>query len=253
MPTVDSSGIRIHYSVQGGDGPALVLHSGVAGDMRLWRDAGYLAGLAGMTIVTVDPRGHGLSDRPPGLAAHGIEHYVSDVLQVLDAAGIERCAFLGHGDGACVGVEMAVRHPHRIGRLVAVGAIDEPPDRPSVARALRGAGLVPVVRSLARAEGLELPSWLWLQLIESDLDMVCCQLEAWSDWPGVWPLLPRLTVPTMFVVGQYEDPGGDAARAAAAVPDGTSVTVDGAGHLGLLLHADAVLRAAAPFLCGVAR
>lgn len=90
MPTVDSSGIRIHYSVQGGDGPALVLHSGVAGDMRLWRDAGYLAGLAGMTIVTVDPRGHGLSDRPLGLAAHGIEHYVSDVLQVLDAAGIER-------------------------------------------------------------------------------------------------------------------------------------------------------------------
>lgn len=252
MPTVDSSGIRIHYSVEG-DGPALVLHGGVAGDLRVWRDAGYLDGLAGMTIVTVDPRGHGLSDRPLGLAAHRIEHYVSDVLQVLDAEAIECCSFLGHGDGACVGVELAVRHPHRIARLVAVGAIEEPALRPSVARALRGAGLVPVVRSLARAEGLELPSWLWLQLIESDLNMVCCQLEAWSDWPGVWPLLPRLTVPTLFVVGQYEDPDGDAARAAAAVPDGAAVTVDGAGHLGLLLQTDAVLRAAAPFLCGVAR
>ena len=84
MPTVDSSGIRIHYSVEG-DGPALVLHSGVAGDMRVWRDAGYLDGLAGMTIVTVDPRGHGLSDRPLGLDAHRIEHYVTDVLRVLDA------------------------------------------------------------------------------------------------------------------------------------------------------------------------
>ena len=171
MPTVDASGIRIHYSVAG-DGPPLVLHCVVPGDTRVWRDAGYLDGLSGMSVVTIDPRGHGLSDRPHGLAAHRIGHYVDDVRCVLDAAGIERCAFMGHGDGACVGLELAAREPRRVGRVVAVGAIEEPAQRPAVARALRDSGLVSVVRSLARAEELELPSWMWLQLTESDLDMV---------------------------------------------------------------------------------
>jgi pimeloyl-ACP methyl ester carboxylesterase len=252
MPTVDASGIRIHYDVTG-DSPAVVLHGSVAGDMRVWRDAGYVDGLGGMSVVTVDPRGHGLSDRPHGLPAHRIDHYVDDVLRVLDAQDVERCAFLGHGDGACIGLELAARHPDRIDRLVTIGAIEDPAERPAVARALRVGGIGPVVRSLARAEGLELPSWLWLQLTESDLDMVCAQLEAWADWPGVWPLLPAVRVPTLVVVGEYEDPGGDAERAAATMPAGVAATVAGAGHLGVLLQTDAVLRRAAPFLCGVAR
>ena len=136
MPNVDVSGIRIHYDVTG-EGPAVVLHGGLAGDMRLWREAGYLDGLGGMSVVTIDPRGHGLSDRPHGLAAHRIEHYVDDVLHVLDAQQIDRCAFLGHGDGACVGLELTVRHPDRVARLVMIGAIEDPAERPAVARALR--------------------------------------------------------------------------------------------------------------------
>jgi pimeloyl-ACP methyl ester carboxylesterase len=252
MPMVDASGIRIHYDLTG-DGPPVVLHGSVAGDMRLWRDAGYIDGLGGMSVVTVDPRGHGLSDRPHGLPAHRIGHYVDDVVQVLDALSVERCAFLGHGDGACIGLELAARRPDRIDRLVMIGAIEDPAQRPAVARALRVGGIGPVVRSLARAEDLELPSWLWMQLIESDLEMVCCQLEAWADWPGVWPLLPHIHVPTLLVVGEHEDPGGDAERAAATMPAGVAATVADAGHLGVLLQTDAVLRRAAPFLSEAAR
>ena len=60
-------------------------------------------------------------------------------------------------------------------------------------------------------------------------------------------------MPALFVVGEAEDPEGDAARAAALIPGGGAVTVAGAGHLGVLLQTDAVLRAAAPFLEGAGR
>ena len=229
----------------------MVLHSGLAGDMRLWREAGYLDGLGGMSVVTIDPRGHGLSDRPHGLAAHRIEHYVDDVLHVLDAQQIERCAFLGHGDGACVGVELALRHPDEL------AAGDHRGDR-RARRAPRGGsgaargGLVPVVRSWrGRRTGAS-------QLAVDPTDRVRSR-HGVLPARGVVGLARRVVAAARCagadagVVGEYEDPRGDAARAAATMPRGAAATVPDTGHLGVLLQTDAVLRRAAPFISEAAR
>jgi pimeloyl-ACP methyl ester carboxylesterase len=247
VPTVDRDGVRIHYELDG-DGPPLVLHTGTAGDLRMWRHAGYATGLAGHRLLLIDPRGHGLSGRPRGLAAHRIERYVDDVAAVLDAEEIERAAFFGYSDGAGVGYQLAADHPGRVRALVAMGALEHPDQRPALARACRVAGMAELARTIQADEILELPAWLWLQLIETDTEMLCLELEAWADWSGPWPLLPRIEAPALVIVGEHEDPSGEAARAAVLLPYGRAVTVPDVGHMGVFLAAESVLAAAAPFL-----
>ncbi len=247
MPTVTRGGVHIHYEVTGAGSPVL-LHTGAAGDLRMWRDAGYVRGLSGHRLISVDHRGHGLSSRPQGLDAHRIGEYAADVLAVLDAESVDRCAFVGYSDGSCVGFELAVQTPARISSLVALGSIEVSERRSALARACRAAGMAELMRLIQADEELEVPSWLWLQYLETDVEMFCLELEAWADWPGPWPYLDRIAVPALIVVGELEDPDGEARRAAGAVAQGASVELPGLGHVGAFLASDRVLAQLRPFL-----
>jgi lipase len=66
-------------------------------------------------VVAPDLRGHGRSgDEPPW----GFETHVADVLETMDALGVERADFAGHSFGGRLLLELAATHPERIGRLV---------------------------------------------------------------------------------------------------------------------------------------
>lgn len=68
----------------------------------------------GRRVVAVDLRGHGESGHEPpwDLGTH-----VGDLLETLDAEGIERAAVAGHSFGAAVAAALAARAPERVGRL----------------------------------------------------------------------------------------------------------------------------------------
>jgi len=67
-------------------------------------------------LVLVDNRGTGRSDRPVGSFA--VADMASDVVAVLDAAGIGRAHVLGASLGGMVAQELAITHPERVDRLV---------------------------------------------------------------------------------------------------------------------------------------
>ena len=117
MPSVLNHGVEIYYEIEG-QGPAVILQTGAAGDLNMWKHAGYLKGLQGFTKILVDHRGHGRSSRPIQLEQHRMECYVSDILTVMDSLNIERSAFIGYSDGGRVGFELAISHPDRIAHLV---------------------------------------------------------------------------------------------------------------------------------------
>jgi DNA-binding SARP family transcriptional activator len=66
-------------------------------------------------FVAVDLRGHGFSDKPP--TGYGVEEHVEDVLQLIDALGLERPILLGHSIGGAIATFAADAAGDRVGWL----------------------------------------------------------------------------------------------------------------------------------------
>jgi pimeloyl-ACP methyl ester carboxylesterase len=103
-----------------GDPPALLLHG--------WLDnAGSFAPLArqlpGRRLWVPDLPGHGRSGhRPAGTWYHFID-YVSDVMALAQALGLERFDLVGHSMGGAVATLLAAAYPERVRRLVLIEAL----------------------------------------------------------------------------------------------------------------------------------
>jgi pimeloyl-ACP methyl ester carboxylesterase len=120
--TVIRDGVRLHYT-DGGSGPAVFFNTGGGGDGRMWQTAGYLDRLSGRRYLLFDDRGHGQSDQPQDMAAHRLGEYVTDVIAVLDAAGIDRATMIGYSVGSRVVYALAVQHPERVAAVVGIGGV----------------------------------------------------------------------------------------------------------------------------------
>jgi pimeloyl-ACP methyl ester carboxylesterase len=84
--------------------------------------ARYLNRLARFSrLILFDKRGTGLSDRVPRRELPSLEERMDDVIAVLDAAGSERAAVMGHSEGGNLAVLYAATHPERVIALVTTG------------------------------------------------------------------------------------------------------------------------------------
>ena len=106
---------------------------------------GHLAAL-GHSVLAVDLRGHGGSDREP---PWNVATHVADLLETLDAEGIERAALLGHSFGGLLAAAVAADSPERISSLALLDpGVEVPP-----ARALRSAEIERLDWSFATVDG----------------------------------------------------------------------------------------------------
>ena len=120
---VSSRGYRIRYQVFGSAGPALVLLHGFPMWGERWRDTGYVDALMDrFRVIVPDLIGHGQSDKPHDSVAYGRKNMASDVLSVLDDAGVERAHVWGYSMGASMAEALAVLAPSRVASLVLGGA-----------------------------------------------------------------------------------------------------------------------------------
>jgi pimeloyl-ACP methyl ester carboxylesterase len=99
--------------------PAVVMVHGAAFDHSVWQwQSRYLAH-HGYSVLAVDLPAHG---RSPGNPRASIEAMADWVAALVDAAGLERVALVGHSMGSLVALDTALRHPTRISKLALVGA-----------------------------------------------------------------------------------------------------------------------------------
>jgi pimeloyl-ACP methyl ester carboxylesterase len=112
-------GVTIHAQVVG-DGPPVVLLHGWGFDHRVWDRQVRVLAEAGRTVVCIDLRGHGRSDRPFG--DYSINRLARDVVGVIDALELDRVALVGWSLGGLTAFRVAVDAEDRITRLVLVGS-----------------------------------------------------------------------------------------------------------------------------------
>jgi pimeloyl-ACP methyl ester carboxylesterase len=72
-------------------------------------------------VVTFDPRGNGLSERPAGPGAYSEAEYAEDLLAVMDASETERAVVVSLSMGAQRSLLFADAHPERVLGLAFVG------------------------------------------------------------------------------------------------------------------------------------
>jgi pimeloyl-ACP methyl ester carboxylesterase len=107
---VERDGARIWYASYGVGSPVILLHGGL-GNSGNW---GYQVPAlvdGGHEVIVIDSRGHGRSTRDE--RPYSYELMASDVLAVMDQLGVEKAAFVGWSDGACVALVLAHDTPTR--------------------------------------------------------------------------------------------------------------------------------------------
>ena len=116
-------GVRLHVA-QAGSGPPLLLLHGWPQHWWSWR---HLIGPLAQhyTVIAPDLRGWGWSEAPPGTYAK--TEFAADMVALLDYEGIDRARVLGHDWGGYTAFLLALDHPDRVARMV---ALDIPPPWP---------------------------------------------------------------------------------------------------------------------------
>ncbi|MFI6359875.1 alpha/beta fold hydrolase [Streptomyces sp. NPDC050743] len=115
---VQTGGLRQHVVV-GGDGPPLLLVHGWPETWYAWRLV--MPTLArNFTVLAVDQRGIGLSDKPND--GYDTRTLAGDLVALMDALGHEKFAVVGHDTGMPIGYALAADHPDRVDRLAVAEA-----------------------------------------------------------------------------------------------------------------------------------
>jgi pimeloyl-ACP methyl ester carboxylesterase len=226
--------------------PALCfLHGGAA--HAHWFDLVAPAFADRFHVVSLDQRGHGESQwsTPP---AYATEDFAADLEALMDALGWRRMALAGHSMGGHNTMGFAAWHPERVSAAVIIDSRPElPPERvdrmrargrrpprlhPTLERAVQGFRLLPpdtladpaLLAHLARAGLAERDGGFKYRF-----DPACYAARRPVD---CWPLLPRITAPTLVVRGERSPilPREMAEQMREAIPRASVLEIPGAYH-----------------------
>ncbi|MEI9984291.1 MAG: alpha/beta hydrolase [Aliidongia sp.] len=112
------NGISIHYAIYGKGSPVIFLHGGLA-NTDYWGNQ-VPAVAAHHTVILMDSRGHGRSTRDQ--RPYGYDLMADDVVALMDELKIARADIVGWSDGAILGIDLALRHKERVGKVFAFAA-----------------------------------------------------------------------------------------------------------------------------------
>lgn len=107
----------------------LALHGWLDNAASFTRLAPLLVEALGIRIVAIDFRGHGHSAHASAGGDYALWDYSHDVLDAMDALGIEQAVLLAHSMGAAVSCLLAAALPERAQRLIlldGLGALNTP-------------------------------------------------------------------------------------------------------------------------------
>ena len=182
---VERDGVKVAYEVFGHDGPGLLLiPAAPIGHARSWK--GLVPFLSRhYTVVTVDPRGNGPSDRPAGSAAYGPGEMVADQLAVLDAVGLTRAVVVAHCHAVPWALRLVAENADRVSGVVAIA---------------------PAIALAPRDEHWAEPTERWADEVDDPSGWGLCNRHFWrQDYPA-WPrfFFDQL-LPEPHSTKQYED------------------------------------------------
>lgn len=245
MPYCETNNIRLYYEVAG-DGPDLLLISGLGGGTWSWFGQTPFFSKS-FRVISVDNRGVGQSSMPPG--PYRMDQFAVDLLGVLDHLRVSTTYVMGLSMGGMIAQELALVAEDRIRALVlgcthCGGKERIAPDPQLLAQFVNNEGLsqeqmidknlpfffsrrflaehpepVALYREAQLSAPLQ-PPHAFLSQVEAIRTFACCER------------LGRLTIPTLVVTGTADAlvPPRNAVILAGLIPDARLMEIPGAGH-----------------------
>ena len=250
---------------EAGAGPPVLLWPSLLSNRAMWRHQ--REALAGRyRLLLVDPPGHG--DSGPPRAPYTLDDCAAAALEVLDAFDVASAAWVGLSWGGMTAMRAALAAPQRVRALALFDTSAEAePWRQRVADRLMAAvyrrfGLTGWLaraiepRLIGRTSRRRQPG-IAAEVVGHvrglQREAVLAAVDAVMGRDGVLARLPRITAPTLVVVGEEDEgtPPPYAERIAAAIPGARLHRIAGCGHLSALEAPQEVNRLLGPFLDGV--
>ncbi len=243
--------------------PTVIFLHGVLNDHSVWILQTRSLAHHGWNVLAPDLPGHGKSAGDPPAS---VEAAADFVLALMDAAGVEKAALVGHSFGALIALEAAARAPARVSHLVLVGVAfpmkvspvlleasqNDPEKAISLVNTFSHSTLAPPPSSLGPGTWLYGGSRALMRRVLASnprVNIFHTGFKACDSYAGGEAAMARVTAPTLFVLGRHDQmtPPKAAQSLVGAARQGTVVTVPG-GHAMMLEAPDAVLAAVHRFL-----
>lgn len=111
--------LKMYYNIQGDGQPLVMLHGGMLQSGVFSALIPHL--LEGRKIITIDQQAHGRTadiDRPLSF-----EQMADDTAALLKKSGVKQVDVFGYSEGGVVALELAIRHPQMVRKLVLASAV----------------------------------------------------------------------------------------------------------------------------------
>jgi len=183
VPYANNQGVWIHYEVEG-NGPPLVLLHGLLRYLEEWRELGYVDSLKkDFTLILMDMRGHGGSDKPHDPEAYKLKFLVADVIAVMDALNISKTHFLGDSLGGRMAFALAKYAPERFHSFIIGG--QSPYARPRARirwwLQLLKKGMGAFIEMFEKEAGIKMTPQTRAKILSNDTEALAAFLSA-SEW-----------------------------------------------------------------------
>lgn len=256
-------GLRVHYHTEGEGPVVLFLHGsgpGASGWSNFRRNFPYLAA-RGYKVVVPDTLGFGYSSKPDDVD-YTLDFLVGALERFLDLQGITQCAVVGNSHGGAMAIQLALRRPQLVGRLVlmAPGGLEEREVymKMSGIRAMMKVFLGPegITREgMRKVFGLQLydPTQLTEEILDERMAIAPMQPKRVLTSmvvPHLAPELARLACPVFAFWGRDDNfcPVSGAATLSAHCKRARVLTLSQCGHWVMVEHTDLFNRLCVDFL-----
>src|SRR5687768_5196628 len=190
-----------------------------------------------------------------------LDDYARIVLEDLDTRGIDRATFAGFSMGGYIALVIARIAPERMDALILIDTRETPDTdearkgRYETIEKVRAEGIASVVDSmLPKMLTANAPKEMRDRVREimnsSSREGVMAALQAMAERRDASDVLPKITAPTLIVVGADDPitPPADAERMAATIPNAKLVKIAGAAHMSNFEKAEEFNRAVSDFV-----
>lgn len=230
MPTFQSEGFEIAYEVFGEGRPIVAVHGFGSSAQVNWVATGWVETLtkAGYSVVAIDNRGHGNSEKIYDPAVYGAHDMARDVANLIEHLHLGQVALIGYSMGARISAFVCLQNPEKVACTI-FGGLGSNMVRPMIdSQEIIAALNAPALSDVTHPTGRQFR--IFADHTKSDRKALAACMA--GSRTRITPEdVGRIDVPALVAVGSEDVVGGDAQALADILPQGEALVIARRDHM----------------------